>query len=588
VRAVPAANLILAAVLVVALGILGRRPVVEALRETRAGVVRYLREAGWADLVALAAIVGVGVWLRLHFLDNPMRWDESYSFLAYGIRPLGQVTTIYDSVNNHVFSNLLMHISYTFFGSGFKVIRGPVLLAGVLLPLAAYVASLRIYGRPAALITAALVATSSELVDYSTNARGYMIASLAVVSALALTPSLLRSRNPTYWGLFSLICALGFYTIPVFIYPFAVLVAGLALAGLLRQSTLSRGRFIASLAIATFATLAFTALLYGPILDDMLRLTFDVAGSLGIDERLAILLPLAVALAVAIALTLRSASWGPNGARVTAPVILVAGVVALALLSHHTASNIDQHLHIYKQLWRLWTLALPEVAKWVLVLGFAAAAASVVRRGKAAFPLAAALLSVVVGLIATNTGLRGADATRFWLPLLPLVLIAAVGGLLSWEPIRKALAGRPANLVVGLGAVAVAVSLAVVVSRDDLANQHPSSLPSAPSIASLVGPRLMPADRLVGTTCDQPIQAYALYADGWSQLAVVASVTPQQAAHGRMYFVVDHECDETLRSVLAQTAPGTGLRAKEGRKLKSFPDATVYEIAPVRPAARSS
>jgi Dolichyl-phosphate-mannose-protein mannosyltransferase len=580
VRVVLPPNLIVAALLVLALGILARNSIVKALREARAGVVRYLRGAGWAHLLALAAILGVGIWLRLDFFDTGMRWDESNSFLGYGLHDIRTLTTTYHSVNNHVFSNLLMHVSVKFFGSGFRAIRGPVLVAGVLLPLAAYVASLRIYGRQAALVTAALVAASAELIDYSTNARGYEIAALAAVSALALAPSLVRSRNPAYWGLFSLICGLGFYTVPVFIYPFAVLVAGLALAGLLSQSAQSRARFFASLAIATCAALAFTALLYGPILGDMLRLTFDFTGGAFSTARLAIGVALAIALGAAAAIMMRSTRWGSTGVRVAA-LVIPAGAIALAVVSNYTSSTIvNQHPQLYKELWRLWTTALPDVAKALLVLGFGASAVFVVRRRQAAFPLAAALLLVAAALIVMNSLKGGSGYTRFYLPLLALALIAAVGGLLGWEPIRGAVSGRRADLMLSLGAVAIAVSLAVVIHRDRLGDLEPGPLDSAPLIASLVGPRLTGADRVVATRCDQPIQAYAFLAQGWPPGVVVLHVSPRQAADGRTYIVVNHKCEETLRSILARAAPGAGLRANEGRKLKSFPGATVYEIGP--------
>ncbi len=350
-----APNLVVAAIVVLALGVLGRRWIVEAVREIRAGAARYLGEVGWAHLLALAAIFGVGVWLRLHFFDAPMRWDESYSFSAYGSQPFGHVASTYDTVNNHVFANLLMHLSVVLFGSGREehlsvvsfiagpeAIRAPVLVAGALVPVVTYVGALRIYGRQAALVTAALVAVSSELIEYSTNARGYEIESLAAVSLLALAPSLLRSSNPAYWGLFTLISGLGFYTVPAFVYPFAVLWVALALAGLIGQSAEGRRRFFVSLTVATAAALGFTALLYGPILGDMLRLTFRAAES-------------------------------------TETVQITSG----------GAGDGD---HPLSYLWHIWTFGLPDVAKATLAAGFVVATASVIRGAKAAFPLAAALL----------------------------------------------------------------------------------------------------------------------------------------------------------------------------------------------------
>ncbi len=61
---------------------------------------------------------------------------------------------------------------------------------------------------------------------------------------------------------------------------------------------------------------------------------------------------------------------------------------------------------------------------------------------------------------------------------------------------------------------------------------------------------------------------------------VVDSISPKQAKHARTYVVVDRACGETLRSVLSEGAPRTGLRAEEAQTLARFDDATVYKLRP--------
>jgi hypothetical protein len=51
--------------------------------------------------------------------------------------------------------------------------------------------------------------------------------------------------------------------------------------------------------------------------------------------------------------------------------------------------------------------------------------------------------------------------------------------------------------------------------------------------------------------------------------------------YGHTYVIVNHLCHETLHSVLAQTAPRTGLNAEGAKKLAAFPDATVYKLGAV-------
>ncbi len=60
----------------------------------------------------------------------------------------------------------------------------PALIAGVVLCLLAYALSLRLSSRTGALWAASLVSTSSILIEYSTNARGYTLICCATVALL--------------------------------------------------------------------------------------------------------------------------------------------------------------------------------------------------------------------------------------------------------------------------------------------------------------------------------------------------------------------------------------------------------------------
>src|SRR5207237_4695831 len=77
--------------------------------------------------------------------------------------------------------------------------------------------------------TAAFVAASAVLTEYSTNARGYTIVAAIFLGLLALQPALLRGEARA-WRWFAILSAIGFFTIPTMLFPFGVVVAWLAVS----------------------------------------------------------------------------------------------------------------------------------------------------------------------------------------------------------------------------------------------------------------------------------------------------------------------------------------------------------------------
>jgi len=517
--------LLMAAGLVVVLAVIGRRSVAAAARETGAALARDARRAGALHIVALLVLVGVGVWLRLEFYDVPMRWDESYTFVTYASRHLDDILRSYDP-NNHVLNTLLMHVSYVLFGDGWRVLRAPVFFSGVLLVPAAYFASARLWGRQAALIVAALVAASAQLVEYATNARGYEIETLLAVLLLLLAPQLLRSTNPTYWGLFSVAAALGFYTVPVFAYPFGAIVLALLTAALVGQSSLPLRRFVPALAASVVASVAFAALLYGPIAGDVLRL---------VDPN-------------------RSLGGAPGGG------------------GRASGAYSADALSVWREVWHLWMLAIPGYAQDVLLVGFTFSIAGVAFWRRGPFPLAFSLAALGGLLLVAD---RVVTFTRVWLALLPLFLAVAIGGLIGWPPIRRILERRAFDLPVAAAAVAIAVSLAVKVRDERLANVGYSPLPSADLIAGYVVPRLQPGDVLVVDSTAAPVEQYSFFRLGRSVYSVVGTIPP--APTGRVYLVVNELVGESLSTAIT-AAGGSPDVAVDSKKLVEFPGAAVYEL----------
>jgi hypothetical protein len=136
-------------------------------------------------LLTLLIITMLGFAIRLWIINRPVQHDEAYSFIAFASRPLKYLLMDYHLPNNHIFQNLLVYISYHMFGNQPWIMRLPVFLFGVVITPITYFTSKALYNRDAGLIAAGLVASAYPLIDYSTNARGYILICTFTLSIFA-------------------------------------------------------------------------------------------------------------------------------------------------------------------------------------------------------------------------------------------------------------------------------------------------------------------------------------------------------------------------------------------------------------------
>jgi uncharacterized membrane protein len=201
-------------------------------------------------------------------INRAMEYDEAYTFSEFARHSLRQVITDYHVPNNHVFHTILVHFSYLLFGKSPWAIRLPAFLAGLVLVPAVYGLGRQNYPVPVSLAAVAGVAVFPVLVFYSVNARGYTLICLWTVLLLLLSEYVRRRRNPAGWAAMVLVTALGFYTIPIMLYPFAIALAWLFLSGVFRDISPEYHGLRAWLAhLAGFSVCAalLTVFLYTPI-----------------------------------------------------------------------------------------------------------------------------------------------------------------------------------------------------------------------------------------------------------------------------------------------------------------------------------
>jgi len=167
-------------------------------------------------IVVLAGITVMGIALRIHFLNQPMRYDESYNFLHYANHSCAFILSNYVP-NNHILHTLMVHFVSSWIGDSPACLRLPALVAGILLiPVAAWMAWLLSRNAFAAIFAATAVSVSSALIEYSTNARGYSwLALLAAIQFIITVRAIVSHRQRATWIVWAIVGALGSFAVPV-------------------------------------------------------------------------------------------------------------------------------------------------------------------------------------------------------------------------------------------------------------------------------------------------------------------------------------------------------------------------------------
>lgn len=218
-------------------------------------------------LVILAAAA------RIFFLFQPMISDETrvfedHIYHSYGLTGFFQLISRYYEVGDHMFYTLLSYLSYKLIGSELSTwtTRLPALFAGILIVPATYMVVRIFYNKYSALLAAGIITASSHLIYYSTKARGYSIMCLIFLLILALGAHLKKENNLAGWHLFAILSAVGFYTIPLMLWPYGIVITWLTLSIIFKDTNLNRSNLLNNLFVSIIMTVFLTILLYSPII----------------------------------------------------------------------------------------------------------------------------------------------------------------------------------------------------------------------------------------------------------------------------------------------------------------------------------
>jgi len=215
----------------------------------------------------LGAITLVGMAMRLWKINEPIAYDEAYTFIYFATKPFKQILSDYSAPNNHILHTILVSLSYRLFGGHTWIVRLPAFVAGTLCIPAAYFAARRIFNSAQSLVAATLVAWTPWFIIYSTNGRGYTLLTLFALLLANFAGILVRQQSRAALIVYGITAALGFYTIPIFLYPMAgVSLWVLATYLTANESWNNKGKkiwtFLAVCALAGMLTL----LLYSPVI----------------------------------------------------------------------------------------------------------------------------------------------------------------------------------------------------------------------------------------------------------------------------------------------------------------------------------
>jgi hypothetical protein len=233
-------------------------PLPRFLRDVAGSVVRGLKADGKLFVWVLLALTVLASALRVVYLFQPLRVDESETFLSYASRPLYVGLSWYPAPNNHLLHTMLVHFSWQLFGEREWAVRLPALFAGILVIPVTCWAARALYDKHAALIAASLVTAASPLISYSVDGRGYTMVAVFFLLLLIVSQYLLEHPSQPAWLLWVVIASCGCFTIPTMLYPIATAALWMLLC--------SRGRLLPGLCIALAATGIISVLLYVPVL----------------------------------------------------------------------------------------------------------------------------------------------------------------------------------------------------------------------------------------------------------------------------------------------------------------------------------
>lgn len=490
---------------------------------------KSLGQSLWDARAPIIVTCIVALAIRRPYLQLPMRFDESYTWLNYATSPIYVTVSKYDSPNNHILHSLLEWISIRLLGSGLWAIRLPALLCGIgTAGMAAWWGTRRC-SPWAGCVAGLLVACSSPLIEYSVNARGYTLSHFLLVSIWLLLDEWEQRPSRVLLAAMAILGALAMWAIPVSLYGLMVLGA----------------------------------------------VAWRIAATRPINDRWRLWLHLVLAGAGAVGLTLL----------LYTPVIVVWGASAIASSGQGATTSYQEWgqalLQSASDTAALLFRDLPALVASVIVLAMVGATMVATPRTRSS---AVGILLGLLACLAVITFQQVVPPPRTWLSLVPLLSCTGVAAL--WELPWLRTAESPSSVrnwrfvtllsLVLAGAVTPASRM--VSTRSIEQSREAAKCDSAESIIREIAPQLNADEPIIAVTPTSAPLALHARRQGLSEKHFYPP--GRGAARQTAFLVVSRNPDQSEASVLKELKLEELYRDHRSKLHSEWPDARVYRLSP--------
>lgn len=457
---------------------------------------------------------------KIWFISIPFQHDEAYTFSVFAVKPLAIGLSDYHFPNNHLFHTFLVHLSYQVFGAHDWSVRLPAMAAGVLLAPLVFLLARRWYGQVCGLLSGALAATLPVFILYSTNARGYTLVTLFTLLLFGLGSTLLEHNNRFKWLLAILFTALGFYTVPIFLFPFGIWLTWMGLTWLARKHNpaYAHWNLFLNLVVAVLAAATLAILLYLPV--------FKTSGIQAVFGN----------------------QWvTPLSSAEFWPTLRIRAV----------------------EIWTEWNTGLPLAAGIAFAIGFLFSFFTPIRQTHLRPQIGLIFIPIIFAIQRPNPW------AKTWFFLTPLIVIWAVAGwvyLVKWvaKTIRPKWNIGPLLTALLLMAIA-AGSLQYTLKQSP--SIHPTPGPIEQSV-QVIAQRLKADQIIVITAPDEAPLWYYLYKYHLPQDTLRRNIPFKQA-----YVVVNTQQGQSIESVITERGPDLVFFNRDSaQKIFSAEDIIVYQV----------
>lgn len=213
---------------------------------------------------SLGTIILIQSGVFLFFLYHlPYHYDEAYTYVFFSGKSILTSLTFYPLPNNHVLHNIISGVFLLLPLNEIVAIRMASYIASIFTTYYFFKLALKLLPAELSIITTSLFTFSFPFVLYATQARGYaLLTFFAVLCMYSLVCTAENKSTLKYLCLYSVSSILGFFTIPSFLYCFAVVNVFFLLHFILRFELKNSFRFV----VSNLVIFGVTILLYIPLI----------------------------------------------------------------------------------------------------------------------------------------------------------------------------------------------------------------------------------------------------------------------------------------------------------------------------------